>query len=512
MDLTLNKKIDRLREEYYFDFRRFAADCLVVRTKTDGVKPFILNSVQLDFLHRFNEQMRIKKRARFIILKARQQGLSTLIEGLMYWWSIYHAGFKGLVLTHLDSATQELFEITRRYHQNTPQPFKPNATSDSSHELTFRGIDSAIKTATAGSPNAGHGSTYQGLHWSEVSRSRNQASMVSGVVQTVPDGDGTMIFYESTANGIGEYFHQTWQEAIRGENDYEPVFYAWFDSVEYRKDPTGFEFSSDEREYQNLYGIDDAQLAWRQWTLKNKMEGSPEARLSMFAETYPSNSDEAFQSDTNSFIDPVSVEKAFESEHEPIGAIVMGVDPARKGKDSSGIAIRQGRKVLFMARWRIEDTMLLASRVAGLIDKYSIDGVFVDVVGLGAGVYDRLKELGYGSVCHEAIAGARADKNEKYKNKRAEMWAGMSDWLDAGADLPSNEVLRSDLLMLGFDFDSSNRLILQSKKNMAASPDLGDALAMTFYAHVAPKAEQSKEYAGHKKRRTDGGNSIEVRV
>ena len=61
--------------------------------------------------------------------------------------------------------------------------------------------------------------------------------MVSGVVQTVPDGDGTMIFYESTANGIGEYFHQTWQEAIRGENDYEPVFYAWFDSVEYRKDP-----------------------------------------------------------------------------------------------------------------------------------------------------------------------------------------------------------------------------------------------------------------------------------
>ena len=79
MDLTLNKKIDRLREEYYFDFRRFAADCLVVRTKTDGVKPFVLNSVQLDFLHRFNEQMRIKKRARFIILKARQQGLSTLI-------------------------------------------------------------------------------------------------------------------------------------------------------------------------------------------------------------------------------------------------------------------------------------------------------------------------------------------------------------------------------------------------------------------------------------------------
>ena len=88
----------------------------------------------------------------------------------------------------------------------------------------------------------------------------------------------------------------------------------------------------------------------------------------------------------------------------------------------------------------------------------------------------------------------------------------MSDWLDAGADLPNNEVLRSDLLMLGFDFDSSNRLVLQSKKNMAASPDLGDALAMTFYANVAPKAEQPKEYAGHKKRRTDGGNSIEVRV
>lgn len=102
----------RLLAEYKIDFKLFAYHCLKIRTKNDGVVPFKLNSVQLDLLDKFYEQMQVKGRVRFIVLKARQMGLSTFIEALLYWWTIYHRGVKSLVLTHKDSATKELFEMT----------------------------------------------------------------------------------------------------------------------------------------------------------------------------------------------------------------------------------------------------------------------------------------------------------------------------------------------------------------------------------------------------------------
>lgn len=512
MNETLILKIDRLREIYRFDFRRFAHDCLVIRTKTEGVKPFVLNAVQLDFLARFEKQIQFRGLARFIVLKARQMGLSTLIEALMYWWAIYHSGFKGLVLTHKDSATQELFEMTRRYHNGVPALLKPKAHNDSSHELTFRGIDSAIKTATAGSKNAGHGSTFQGLHWSEVSRSPNQQDIVAGVLQTVPDGSGSLIFLESTANGIGDYFHQTWQAAVRGENDFEPVFYAWFQMPEYRRSAQGVDFSEEELAYQALFGIDDEQLAWRQYTINNKMGGgSLETRENLFKEQYPSTAEEAFRSDENSFIAPESVELAMQSEYEAVGGVVVGIDPARQGRDSTGVVVRQGRKVLHVGRWRLDDTMQIVGRVVQLIDKYDVDAVFVDAIGVGAGVYDRLRELGYKQV-QQAIVSRRADKDHTYINKRAEMWAEMQEWLNNGADLPDSHALRDDLLLLGFGFDSSNRLKLQSKKNLARSPDLGDALALTFFAPIAKRNENNDlglNY-GKKTKRQSGGAIVRV--
>ena len=121
----MSETIKKLRSEFKTDFQQFAYRCLKIRTKTNGVVPFELNSVQLDLLDKFENAMRFDGRARFIALKARQMGLSTFIEALIYWWTIFHAGTKSLVLTHLDSATKELFEMTRRYHDNCPEAFKP---------------------------------------------------------------------------------------------------------------------------------------------------------------------------------------------------------------------------------------------------------------------------------------------------------------------------------------------------------------------------------------------------
>lgn len=501
-------EIELLRKKFKRDFRQFAYRCLKIRTKVNGVVPFALNSVQQDLLDKFLTEMEMHGRARFIVLKARQMGLSTFIEALIYWWTIFHEGTKSLVLTHLDSATKELFEMTRRYHDHCPEQFKPAAHRDSTNELAFSSIDCAIKTATAGNKNVGHGSTIQCLHWSEVSRSRNQADITAGVMQTVPTGDGTMIFLESTANGIGEYFQQMWEGAIRGENEFTPVFYPWTAMSEYRQDATGVEFSAEEREYQRLFNVDDEQLAWRQTKIR-QFKGSPEEKLALFREQYPITPEEAFQSSENAFINGASVREARKAELEPFGAIVCGVDPAAGGKDSTAIVVRQGRKVLKAWRFKQPDLMAIVGRCVDVLHDYKVDMMFVDAVGLGLGVHSRLVELGYQDRVLDVKASRRADEPDAYVNKRAEMWDRMAQWFDDGADIPDNDIFESDLLMVSAAYDSNRRLKMQSKTEMAHSPDLADALSFTFALnHIMPKAEQPEEYEGLRRAPTYGGSML----
>lgn len=504
-ELTDDEVIAKLSRLYRINFQRFAYDCLKIRTKSGAIKPFILNAPQKDFVERFYKTMQVKGKARFIILKARQMGFSTLIEAIIYWHTINRVGVKSLVLTHLDSATKELFEMTRRYYEHTPPFFVSKATGENKNELTFKSIDCAIKTATAGSKNVGHGSTIQCLHWSEVSRSRNQADMTAGVMQTVPNADGSMIFLESTANGVGDYFHRTWEDAVRNENEYEPVFYPWTAMPEYVESTDGVTFSIEEREYQKLYDISDEQLAWRQKKIQG-FEGTPERKLALFKEQYPITAEEAFQSSGESMLSFDDVQKARKATYEGIGPVIMGVDPARRGKDHTAIVIRQGRRVVKAIRLKIPDTMIIANRCAELINEFNCDAVFVDTIGLGAGVFDRLNQMGYGNLIYEAIASATAEDSNHYVNRRAEMWQRMCEWLQNGADIPDSDHFASDLLLPKCYTNSNDKLALESKDKMPKSPDLGDALAMTFYIRgIKPKnTEHNEEIRSY----TTGGGSM----
>lgn len=509
--IEMENEVNSLREVYQNNFTRFAHDCLKIRTKVDGIQPFVLNEAQRDFVERFEKQMLKNGNVRFIILKARQMGISTLIEALAYWYTTRNSGVKTLVLTHLDKQTQELFEITKRYHDNCWDAFKPKATRDSASLLNFSGIDSSFSTATSGSRNAGHGSTVQVLHWSEVSRSRNQEDMVAGVLQAIPDGKGTMVFLESTANGFGDYFHETWEAAVRGENEYEPVFYPWYMMPEYVVDPAGKEFTDEEREYQNLYGITDAQLAWRQSKIRS-FKGSIKRRIALFMEQYPASPIEAFQSANESFIEAQFVLAARKRDGvEAVGPVIGACDPARKGRDYTSIAIRQGRKILKIVRTRIDDTMVVAQRCAELIETYSLDAFMVDVVGLGAGVYDRLVQMGYGSIVYEAVASAQADKPEAFYNKRSEMWWRMAEWLQGDVSIPDSDIVQGDLMMLGYSYDSKDRFKLQSKSGMKRSPDIADAIAMTFYLqNIRGRGSMTgQDISG---RRPGGGSIINGRI
>ena len=115
----------------------------------------------------------------------------------------------------------------------------------------------------------------------------------------------------------------------------------------------------------------------------------------------------------------------------------------------------------------------------------------VGVVGLGAGVYDRLKELGYGNIVTAVDAGSRADDPDLYINKRAEMWARMKRWYeDAPCQVPDEDAHQADKMGPRYKYDSNQRLKIESKDEMRArqvrSPDLADAEALTHAYAVQP--------------------------
>lgn len=168
--------------------------------------------------------------------------------------------------------------------------------------------------------------------------------------------------------------------------------------------------------------------------------------------------------------------------------LMFGVDVARFGDDRSVLLVRDVDHVIEIHSWRGLDTMQTAGKVAEMAGKFSPDAIFVDGAGVGGGVVDRLKGLNF--KCFDVNAGARATDDRRYLNRRAEMWGQMRDWLRDRGGIPDTPDLVDDLLSPLYKFDASNRIQLEKKEDMKArglaSPDVGDALALTFAAPVAP--------------------------
>src|SRR4029077_11068153 len=150
---------------------------------------------------------------------------------------------------------------------------------------------------------------------------------------------------------------------------------------------------------------------------------------------------------------------------------------------------------LAAGKFRIPDLMQVASRVMEQVNSHNPDAVFVDGTGIGWGVIDRLNQLGCSTV-RGVDFGARADRTDgsdaavRYANKRAEMWGYMKEWCKAGC-LPNDRELLADLGAVDYGYDASDAILLERKDDMRrrglASPDDGDALALTFAYPVAKR-------------------------
>lgn len=163
--------------------------------------------------------------------------------------------------------------------------------------------------------------------------------------------------------------------------------------------------------------------------------------------------------------------------------LLLGVDVARFGDDQTVLTLRRGRKVFPQLRFRGLDTMQVAAKAYELWRTEKVDFVFVDGVGVGAGVFDRLKQLKVPVV--DVQSAEAADKSNEYYNKRAELWGRCRDWLrTAQPDIPNDVELITDLTAAQYGFDGNMRYQLEKKEDMKrrglASPDNADSLVYTF--------------------------------
>lgn len=173
----------------------------------------------------------------------------------------------------------------------------------------------------------------------------------------------------------------------------------------------------------------------------------------------------------------------------PSDPVVVGVDVARYGSDESVILTRHGRdaEAIPHQRFRGADTMQLAARVVAHAHEHMADAVLIDGGGVGGGVIDRCRQLGLDVI--EINFGNKATQ-PGYARMRDQCWGNMKKALKDGIRLPDDPDVRSDLVSLEYGYNARNELVIESKddakKRGIASPDLGDALALTYAVPIMP--------------------------
>jgi hypothetical protein len=496
---SLSEEEIAIRRRLRDDFKHYAGKALRIRSKSGKIEPLIFNKAQ-DYIHGRLEGQRAKTgRVRALILKGRQQGCSTLIAGRFYHRTTHANGIRTFILTHEDAATANLFEMVNRYHEHMNPAVKPSTGAANAKELFFDKLDSGYKVGTAGTRGVGRSSTVQLFHGSEVAFWPFADSHAAGIMQAVPDEPGTEIILESTANGVGNFFHQRWQEAESGKSEYQAIFVPWFWQAEYRKAmPEGFDPTDEELQYGEAWGLDMEQIVWR----RAKIAELGDANL--FKQEFPATASEAFQeSGHDSYIPAPLIVKARKATHEASGPLVIGYDPAWTGSDRHAMAWRKGRKLIKVERKGGLNTMQAAGWCKQVLDSDKPVKLFIDVGGVGAGVYDRLCEMGYGRKVVPVNFGSSPEEPSLDGggplNRRAEIWMRSKKWLEdeAGADIPDEDALQADACGPGYKYDSLTRLQLEKKEDMrrrgVISPDLWDAVALTFAEHIAPEREERAE-------------------
>ncbi|WP_418027013.1 DNA packaging protein [Paenibacillus sp. JJ1722] len=303
----LKQRPEKLAElkEVLADFEQFCWRMLKIKTKDGRIMPLTLNDAQREFVREVFEQIRAGKAVRIIILKARQMGFSTVTEAVIYYLTSLQEAKNAFIVAQDSHASGNLYDMFRLYYEKVPEIIKPMSKRNNTKRFTFEnpsvkpyehrlnpGLKSKITVQSAESRVLARSETIHYLHASELAfwpASKKKKHMLS-VFAALSKEPGTLGVVESTANGMDD-FKQMWDAACEGENDFTPMFFAWFQMPDYRKPvPPDFEPTPEELELKAKYNLDDEQLQWRRFTIRNDCNGDPR----VFRQEYPGEPLEAF--------------------------------------------------------------------------------------------------------------------------------------------------------------------------------------------------------------------------
>jgi len=479
------------------DLPFFSRHCLKITNKVGGLVPFEFNRAQRVLHERIEKQRRETGRVRVVILKGRQLGSSTYVQGRFLHRTMFSQNISAFVLAHQVESTIKIFGMTQRFRRNLPQDLQIPLEKDTERAMVMEN-NSSYSVGTAGSAQIGRGLTVNMLHSSETAFYESADEISVGLLQAVPDANGSEIIFESTANGPGNFFYNLCMGAIAGRNGFQLIFIPWYLDDEYQ-DPVPLK-ESDLTERERSYyetckddGLTLRHLAWRRRKIASL--GDKEWRVQ---QEYPTTVEEAFITASERFF---SLSKAYAAQkREPLpdssAPLVVGIDQGRTGDDTV-ICRRLGRTILPFETIPADDgterDMRLAGRIAQIIEREKPDMVVIDTTS-EHGALDRLHELNFSKRLVKGVHfGEKSDDPTRYRNKRVEMYYSLKEWFeDDKTSIPENQKFMSEIGSIPQEkFTSNNVAYLVSKDDIRAdlgwSPDMLDSAILTFAFPVRRK-------------------------
>lgn len=339
------------------DFYIYCERNLMILDKLSGeIVPFVLNWAQQKLVRLVLEDIANGVPVRYIILKARQMGFSTVIEALCFWWTTTHRNIKSVIIAHDSEAASNLYDMFKRYFDYAHIHFQPDRKYNNKKELVFDvedaikdefkrreerspGLGSSIKTMVA-KEGKGRSATIHFFHGSEVAFWEAKADVVSAALQAVPLAPFTFVFLESTANGVGGFFYKSWFNAKKGASNLRALFFAWHEHNEYELPAprAGLQYYDDEEatllelfEKMNYpREVWDRKILWRREKKKEFLDDPKK-----FYQEYPSTDMEAFLASGRPKFDMDMLVKMWQYADDHPGHIFGQVvpNPDLKGKD-----------------------------------------------------------------------------------------------------------------------------------------------------------------------------------
>jgi len=311
---------------------------LSIKTKSSELIKLIPNNAQTSLISIIKELQDKGLPIRIWVLKARQEGVSTIIEAITFAYTSQRPNVNSLILADIKDHANNLFEMTKLYYERllAEHPhLAPKIKKSNEKKLEFEKIHSQAIIASAENTEAAKSHTFQICHLSECAFFRDFTTIMNYLNQTVPELPGTMIIGETTANGMNKFYDE-YKKAVEGKTSWIPVFIPWFampeyslplvdgkfhgtDGINFDEDEPLYQFLENEQKLKEEHSLSDEQLNWRRYFISNKCQGD----MSTFRQEYPSCWKEAFKMSGSSFFDKQGMDRQKKSKPIKVGEILF---------------------------------------------------------------------------------------------------------------------------------------------------------------------------------------------